>query len=438
MTSTPSFFPVGSKVILQNLVKGAQYNGEQGKVTGPLRQSSQRQNVFVASINKTMAIKPVNMVYVPRDLSSLERDEMINLIKSEAETKVVVEMEALIIEGEASNGMFDVYIHVIYSFVNMHYDIMLCLQPFNPYSIFIAYLANLRKMVGESISICPNKLASLLATLSVIEKDESLAAKLNDALKNGESFSKAEMSPQDYLKKKYRKTSKKDMKEESQIGCKTCGKTNVNLSKCSGCLSVFYCCKACQKNDYGRHKVECKALKKQRENAVFNDIDVAMSESRPTIPYIGIVLPKSITGCPGEVLCNLPVWDLESCTKRAKGSNLDANKIIKAVKYFFKTYQSSVEAAKSLSVDDIGGLCVDAAFLFGINYPGVRRVFASEVNSKEGDGNFYTSFSNLSAPPDDWEISESEKKEIPPHVLAMFEQGIKQVRSDKRYVKLFG
>ena len=106
MTSTPSFFPVGSKVILQNLVKGAQYNGEQGKVTGPLRQSSQRQNVFVESINKTMAIKPVNMVYVPRDLSSLERDEMINLIKSEAETKVVVEMEALIIEGEASKGMF--------------------------------------------------------------------------------------------------------------------------------------------------------------------------------------------------------------------------------------------------------------------------------------------------------------------------------------------
>ena len=88
-------------------------------------------------------------------------------------------------------------------------------------------------MVGESISTCPNKLASLLATLSVIEKDESLAAKLNDALKNGESFSKAEMSPQDYLKKKYRKTSKKDMKEESQIGCKTCGKTNVNLSTMS-------------------------------------------------------------------------------------------------------------------------------------------------------------------------------------------------------------
>ena len=64
-----------------------------------------------------MAIKPVNMVHVPRDLSSLERDEMINLIKSEAETKVVVEMEALIIEGEASKGMFDVYIHNMYMFV---------------------------------------------------------------------------------------------------------------------------------------------------------------------------------------------------------------------------------------------------------------------------------------------------------------------------------
>jgi len=303
-----------------------------------------------------------------------------------------------------------------------------------PFNLAFFIIDNLRKMVGESISTCPNELASLLATLTVIE-DESLAAKLNEAMNSGESFVKADLSPQDYLKKKYRKTSKKDMKEESQIGCKTCGKANNNLSKCSGCLSVFYCSKACQKKDYGRHKVECKALKKQRENDVINDIDVAMSESRPTIPYSGIVLPKSITGCPGEVLCNLPVWDMESCVKSAKGSNLDATKIVKAVKYFFKTYQSSVEAAKSLSVDDIGGLCVDAALLFGINYPGVRRALASEVNPSER--NFYTSFSNLSAPPDDWEMSESEKDGVPPQVIAMFEQGIKQVRSDKRYVKLF-
>ena len=258
---------------------------------------------------------------------------------------------------------------------------------------------------------------------------------MNEAVKNGESFVKADMSPQDYLKKKYRKTSKKDMKEESQIGCKTCGKTNINLSKCSGCLSVFYCSKSCQKKDYGRHKVECKALKKQRANEVINDIDVAMSEGRPTIPYSGVVLPKSITGCPGDVLCDLPVWDLERCVKQAKASRLDASKIVKSVKYFFKTYQSSVEAAKSLSVDDIGGLCVDAAFLLGINYPGVRRALSSEV-SPRGE-NFYTSFSQLSAPPDDWEMSESDKEGVPPHVIAMFEQGIKQVRSDKRYVKLF-
>ena len=426
MTSTPSFFPVGSKVILQNLVKGSQYNGEQGKITGPLSQSSQRQKVFIASINKTLSIKPVNMCYVPRDISSLEKEEMITLIRSEAETKVVVETEALIIEEQASKGMC-ISVCISCALI-ISYMYILNITPFN------LAIDNLRKMVGESISICPNELASLLATLTVIE-DESLAAKLNEAMNSGESFVKADLSPQDYLKKKYRKTSKKDMKEESQIGCKTCGKANNNLSKCSGCLSVFYCSKACQKKDYGRHKVECKALKKQRENDVINDIDVAMSESRPTIPYSGVVLPKSITGCPGDVLCDLPVWDLERCVKQAKASRLDASKIVKSVKYFFKTYQSSVEAAKSLSVDDIGGLCVDAAFLLGINYPGVRRALSSEV-SPRGE-NFYTSFSQLSAPPDDWEMSESDKEGVPPHVIAMFEQGIKQVRSDKRYVKLF-
>ena len=82
MTSTPPFFPVGSKVILQNLVKGTQYNGEQGKVTGPLNQSTKQQKVFVASKNKTLSIKPVNMLYVPRDISSLEREEIISEKKS--------------------------------------------------------------------------------------------------------------------------------------------------------------------------------------------------------------------------------------------------------------------------------------------------------------------------------------------------------------------
>jgi len=113
MTSTPPFFPVGSKVILQNLVKGAQYNGEHGKVTGPLSQSSQRQKVFIASKNKTLSIKPVNMCYVPRDVFSLEREEMITLLRSEAETKVVVEMEALIIEDQASKGIVYICVHIM-------------------------------------------------------------------------------------------------------------------------------------------------------------------------------------------------------------------------------------------------------------------------------------------------------------------------------------
>ena len=119
MTTTPAFFPVGSKVMLKNLVKGAQYNGEKGKVTGPLSQSSQRQKVFIATINKT---KPVNMCYVPRDISSLEREEMITLIKSEAKTKVVVEMEALIIEDQASEGMcYHVDINILYVYFFLMY-----------------------------------------------------------------------------------------------------------------------------------------------------------------------------------------------------------------------------------------------------------------------------------------------------------------------------
>lgn len=49
-------------------------------------------------------------------------------------------------------------------------------------------------------------------------------------------------------------------------------------------------------------------LKAQRHSEVQNEVDRA---GRPNIPYVGLALSESITGVPGEVLCELvPYLDL--------------------------------------------------------------------------------------------------------------------------------
>lgn len=70
-----SSFPVGACVVLQNLVGAAQYNDKNGIVKSKISQNG-RQEVYVFGVNKSMAIKPANMRYLPRELSSLSVPEM--------------------------------------------------------------------------------------------------------------------------------------------------------------------------------------------------------------------------------------------------------------------------------------------------------------------------------------------------------------------------
>ncbi|KAL7497297.1 hypothetical protein ACHAWT_006139 [Skeletonema menzelii] len=70
-----SSFPVGACVVLQNLVGASQYNDKNGIVKSKISQNG-RQEVYVFGVNKSMAIKPANMRYLPRELSSLSVPEM--------------------------------------------------------------------------------------------------------------------------------------------------------------------------------------------------------------------------------------------------------------------------------------------------------------------------------------------------------------------------
>ena len=67
----PSSFPVGSRVIIQNLVKGAKYNGLHGIVKSKIDTTTLRQNVFIIDEKKLIAIKPINMEVCNNELSEL-------------------------------------------------------------------------------------------------------------------------------------------------------------------------------------------------------------------------------------------------------------------------------------------------------------------------------------------------------------------------------
>ena len=134
----------------------------------------------------------------------------------------------------------------------------------------------------------------------------------------------------------------------------------------------------------------------------------------------------------GEVLCDVPQWDLEEASdlKRYR-PNINVSKVTRAIKYFFKTYQSSVTAAKNLSVSDVGGMCQDAIILYCLNYPGVRKVDPEEGMS--GRDKFTLAFANLSCPPKNWKLKAEDVAHLPPEVIAAFEKGIEQMRNDKRF-----
>ena len=60
MTS-PFEFPIGSNIILQNLIAGAKYNGLRGIVKSNIDTTSLRQNVFIVDANNTISVKTANI-----------------------------------------------------------------------------------------------------------------------------------------------------------------------------------------------------------------------------------------------------------------------------------------------------------------------------------------------------------------------------------------
>ena len=52
--------------------------------------------------------------------------------------------------------------------------------------------------------------------------------------------------------------------DESYEGCEKCGSRLKILSKCSGCRTVSYCSRECQRRDWKKHKVQCKQVSNKK------------------------------------------------------------------------------------------------------------------------------------------------------------------------------
>ena len=110
MTSSPEeSFPVASNILLQNLVGAAHLNDKKGIVKSKLNTNG-RQEIYVFEAEKSMAIKPTNLRYEPRELSSLSVPEMkgiLNVLEVQGEWSGMDKDELRIWVKEASANTED-------------------------------------------------------------------------------------------------------------------------------------------------------------------------------------------------------------------------------------------------------------------------------------------------------------------------------------------
>jgi len=78
-----SQFPIGSNIILQNLIAGAKYNGLRGIIKSNIDTTSLRQNVFIVDANKVISVKPINIRYLKNDTDNDVSSLSIKQLKSE-------------------------------------------------------------------------------------------------------------------------------------------------------------------------------------------------------------------------------------------------------------------------------------------------------------------------------------------------------------------
>ena len=254
-------FTVGCTVILQNLVGGAQYNGKRAVVNSP-KSSAGRQQVRIIDDDKVIAVKPVNLRYEPREVSSLTADEMRRvLICSWKKTESQVEG----VDTNSLAAMVSKYFSCPAELATILAIIKRQQQQeairFGAVNILMdetdEYLAdlmsnlktspNLRRLyVGPHSESCTNE-----------EMDYIITRQFYYARHPGEilCISGDRMDPQRILHL-YELNKVKDIGNRCRFRNKE-DTSEREFAECASCGLVTYCSKGCQKADWKRHKPNC-------------------------------------------------------------------------------------------------------------------------------------------------------------------------------------
>ena len=76
-------FPIGSNIVLQNLIAGAKYNGLRGVVKSNIDATSLRQNVFIVDVNIVISVKTANIRHLENDIDNDVSTLSIKQLKTE-------------------------------------------------------------------------------------------------------------------------------------------------------------------------------------------------------------------------------------------------------------------------------------------------------------------------------------------------------------------
>jgi tetratricopeptide (TPR) repeat protein len=105
--------------------------------------------------------------------------------------------------------------------------------------------------------------------------------------------------------------------------CAECGKEGgVSLKACKSCMSVKYCNAECQKNNWAKHKKQCKLRAAElRDEALFKD-----PPAKEDCPICFLPMPATIISCallPPATILSVPIYNFAIAHREVAGEDTE-------------------------------------------------------------------------------------------------------------------
>lgn len=103
--------------------------------------------------------------------------------------------------------------------------------------------------------------------------------------------------------------------------CARCKHPDYNLKRCTGCYSVFYCSKTCQRADWYDHKTVCKLISfvpNVQSQSTSNNVDAEKTQNEELTSFNAESDIKSVSNDATKTVCSVCGKDAEKKCSRCK------------------------------------------------------------------------------------------------------------------------